>query len=354
MEYPVSLYFDTDTVHVEVLDLCRGDEDFRKVYIAEDSGRKLVIKHMSNTFSDGRRIEGWFRLMDAYRETGLYIPAVVPALDGELLHCEAKDGRTCWVYAEEYARYETAEHIGEESCRDEAGNYTFTPDLMRSLGRIAAAKLDFLDWPSAYCLLEPFSAPDTTDEGTECALAFVSYIRENLPQYLPRTEELYALFLRRQEELRAIYPTLPVSCFQGDLNESNVLLDENGRFAGLIDFNLCGREPVLNYAVREALWAVYDRCLFGEDDSRLCYYDKSLDDIRIRSFLRNIGYVQETYTFSEAEREAFPILFRYMNSFWWQTLSEIGRIREDDEKIVKLLDWLEFQMTRDDIRLPLR
>ena len=84
MEYPVSLYFDSDPVHVEVLDLCRGDDDFRKVYIADDGGRKLVIKYMSNAFSDGRRIEGWFRLMDAYRETGLYIPAVVPALDGEL------------------------------------------------------------------------------------------------------------------------------------------------------------------------------------------------------------------------------------------------------------------------------
>ena len=53
-----------------------------------------------------------------------------------------------------------------------------------------------------------------------------------------------------------MYSALPFSCFQGDLNESNILLDENGRFAGLLDFNLCGREPVLNYAVREALWGV--------------------------------------------------------------------------------------------------
>ena len=352
MEYPVSLYFETEPAEVQVLDLCRGDNDYRKVYIAEGSGRKLVIKHMSNPFSDRRRIEGWFRLMDAYRETGLYIPAAVPALDGELLHAETGEGRTYYTYAEEFSIYETAEHIGEENCRDEAGNYTYTPDVMRLLGKIAAAKLDFLDWPSAYCLLEPFSAPDTTDEGTECAEKFVQYVREHLPRFLPRAEELLALFRRRQAELREIYHTLPTSCFQGDLNESNILLDENGKLAGLIDFNLCGREPVLNYVVREALWAVYDRCLFGEDDSRLCYYDKSLDDIRIRSFLRNIGYVQETYSFTDAEREAFPILLRYMNSFWWQTLSEVERVREEEEKITKLLDWLEFQMTRDDIRLP--
>ena len=41
-----------------------------------------------------------------------------------------------------------------------------------------------------------------------------------------------------------------------------------------------------------------------------------------------------------------------MNSFWWQTISEIKRVHEDDVSIKKLFDWLEFQMTRDDIRLP--
>ena len=352
MEYPLTLYFNTEIPDIQVLDLCRGDHDFRKVYIADDGNRKLIIKSMSNAFSDRRRIEGWFRLMDAYRAAGIYCPAVVPALDGERIHCRTENGRDICCYAEEYAAYETAEHIGEENCRTASGAYTFTPDVLRSLGKIAAAGLDFLDWPSAYCLLEPFCPPDTTDEGTECALLFRDYVREYLPAYLPRTEALLALFYRNQEALRAVYPALPVSCFQGDLNESNILLDKNGQFAGLIDFNLCGREPVLNYAVREALWAVYDRCLFGENDARLCYYDKALDDIRIGSFLKNMGYIQEYYTFSPAERDAFPILLRYMNSFWWQTLSEIERIREDPEKIEKLLDWLEYQMTRDDIRLP--
>lgn len=347
----MSLYFDAEPA-VETLDLCRGEDDFRKVYIADDGKRKLVIKYMSNSFSDRRRIEGWLRLMDAYRAAGVYCPAVCPARDGEVIHCETQDGREYCVYAEEYAAYETAEHIGEEECRGADGNYTYTPDVMRTLGKIAAARFDFLDWPSAYCLLEPFSPPDETDEGTECALGFRDYVKENLPHHLPRTEALLELFFRNQAALKKIYHTLPTSCFQGDLNESNILLDKNRQFAGLIDFNLCGREPVLNYTVREALWAVYDRCLFGENDARLCYYDRTLDDIRIRSFLRNMAYVQEYYTFSDAEREAFPILFRYMNSFWWQTISEIQRVHEDEDSITKLLDWLEFQMTRDDIRLP--
>lgn len=352
MEYPISLYYDTEVSNVKTIDLCRGDDDYRKVHIVDDGHRKLVIKYLSNTFSDKRRIEGWFKLMDEYRKIGLYCPAVVPNLRGELLHCDTLDGRDYYTYAEEYSVYETAEHIGKEKLKDEQGHDCYTPDVMRSLGKIASAGIDILDWGSAYCLLEPFCAPDTTDEATECAEAFVKYIRENLPAHLPRAEALLEMFYERQEKLRAVYYLLPTSCFQADLNDSNILLDENNRFVGLIDFNLCGREPVLNYAVREALWGVSDKRLFGEKDSRLYFYDSELDDLRIKLFLENIGYIQENYEFSEFEKEVFPILFRYMNSFWWFHLDEIKLIKENENKITQLFDWLDYQMTRDDIRLP--
>jgi|GEM_PF-2088821 len=352
MEYPISLYYDTDVSDVKTLDLCRGDDDYRKVHIVDDGHRKLVIKYLSNTFSDRRRIEGWFALMNEYRKIGLYCPAVVPNLNGETLHCDTVDGRDYYTYAEEYSIYETAEHIGKDKYKDAQGRDCFTPDVMRSLGRIASAKLDILDWASAYCLLEPFCAPDTTDEATECAVAFVNYVRDNIPAYLSRAETLLDMFYKRQEDLRKVYYSLPTSCFQADLNDSNILLDSNNNFVGLIDFNLCGKEPILNYAVREALWGISDKRLFGEKDSRLYFYDEELDNLRINLFLENIGYIQETYNFSPLEKDAFPILFRYINSFWWFHLDEIELIKENEDKINQLFDWLERQMTRDDIRLP--
>ncbi len=352
MEYPISLYYDTEVSDVQTIDLCRGDNDYRKVYIVDNGQRKLVIKYLSNTFSDNNRISGWFQTMEAYRKIGLYCPSIVPNIAGELLHCDTVDGRKYYTYAEEFSIYKTAEQFEKNSYKDEQGRNCFTQDVMRSLGKIAAARLDFLDWPSSYCLLEPFCAPDTTDEQTECALEFVKYIEENLPHHLPRAKMLLDMYYKCQEELAKIYGTLPTSCFQGDLNESNILLDENKKFVGLIDFNLCGKEPVLNYAVREALWWAYDDRLYGEKDSCLYLYSKELDDLRIELFLENIGYVRENYEFSALEREAFPILFRYMNSFWWHHLSELKLLKDDNERIIKLFDWLEHQMTRDDIRLP--
>lgn len=69
-------------------------------------------------------------------------------------------------------------------------------------------------------------------------------------------------------------------------------------------------------------------------------------------FLKNTGYIQKAYTFSDAERAAFPVLFRYMNTYWWHHIDELKLVKEEPEKVGKILDWLEYQMTRDDLRLP--
>ena len=41
-----------------------------------------------------------------------------------------------------------------------------------------------------------------------------------------------------------------------------------------------------------------------------------------------------------------------INSFWWFHLDELKLIKDDELKIVKLFDWIEHQMTRNEIRLP--
>lgn len=280
------------------------------------------------------------------------MPEIVTNLSCGVIASAEIDGRKYYTFAEEYSKYETVEHSEKEKCKDAQGRYTFTPDLMRLIGRIGSMHLDFIDWPSAYCVLVPFCEPDITDEGTECAEEFVKYVRENLPSYTERAEELLNLFYKNQHRLAEIYDKLPTSCFQADLNDSNILIDNNQKFVGLIDFNICGREAVLNYALREALWAVDDACLYGKDDELLYIYDEALDKIRIASFLRNLSFILEEYDFSDDERDAFGDMFRYINGFWWFHIDELKRVKDDEARLKKLFDYLKKQMTRDDVKIP--
>ena len=71
----------------------------------------------------------------------------------------------------------------------------------------------------------------------------------------------------------------------------------------------------------------------------------------MKSFLENMSYIQETYSFGEEEKQAFPIILRYINTFWWYSLSELEAFSQDDSKVEKMLDWFELQMTRNDIML---
>ncbi|MEG0894339.1 MAG: hypothetical protein RSE93_01385 [Oscillospiraceae bacterium] len=346
------LFYETPPNIIETFDLCRVDDDFRKVYIVDDDKKKIVIKHTSNAFTNEKRINAWSHLIDEYNKLGIYSPKIIPNLKGELFYKYNENGRDYYVYAEEFAKYDTAEHIFKDKSKNVDGKLCYLDDMLQSVGKVASQHFDFCDFPSAYCMLEPFCFPDTTDEGTDCAMIFRDYVRDNIPEYYPRVEKLVDLFLHNKEELSKVYAKLPVSCFQADLNDSNVLLDDNNTFVGLIDYNLSGKEPVLNYTVRAALWNVSGNDLYGNDNENLFWYDRKIDDLRIELFLNNIKCIQKCYTYSDIEREIFPIIFRYMNSFWWQHIDEIKEIKNDGVKINMLLDWLEHQMTRDDIRLP--
>ena len=350
-EFPINLYCTSNPEQVEELNLCRGDYDFRKVYIVTDGQKRFVIKHCSNEFTNFEKINGWFRLAASYNELGIYCPACFPTLSGELVYHYAENHRDYYVYAEEYAQFLTVTQIGRENLNDETGQPIYLAALMRSIGKVAAAHFDFINWPSQFCLLEAHSY-GTTDETTLAATRFSEQLHSAWPAFSGRMENILKLFFDLQAELKEVYFQLPVSCFQGDLNDSNILLTQDHQFAGIIDFNVCGREPALNYIIREALMHVEDSVLFDKDGNELYFYSNELEAVRIRSFMKNIGYISESYSFSDLEKSAFALVFRYISSFWWEQVCALKQCSNDKNKVGKILDWIELQLTRKDICLP--
>ena len=119
--------------------------------------------------------------------------------------------------------------------------------------------------------------------------------------------------------LEPIYKKLPASVFQADLNASNILLDDEDRFVGVYDFNLCGREVFLNYLMRESSGV-----------SGIC------EALKIAS---------EYYRFSDIEKDTALMLYRCLKPLWYTRVQELKKAGNDPDAIRTCLDETEHALT---------
>lgn len=314
----------------------RGDDDFRMTYIIEFGSDKIAVKTAKNTFTTPERVKGWAELIQHYNNLGIYCPKIIRNKKGE--YSEAVDGYL--VYAEEFMKYSTADG-GRKS--------QYKKKLYESIGLVAANPAPSVPWHTAYSLYDRFDITDTYDENYECAIAFRDCFRDSIPGHAARAEKLFAEYCRRRADLEPAYRLLPRAVFQGDINESNILIDEAGDFIGLIDFNLSGTETVLNYAFCESFY-----CL--DDDSEI---DLLLDIASMKKrdayTAQRLAWMGKNYKFTDYEKEVFNKYYNTVAPFRWPYHSFFLSLLKDREKYPdgrkyagQILDWTEYQMTRND------
>ena len=319
-----SLFFDGAPVSADVIDTGTGEDDFRNtVIVTASDGEKYVIKIVANSFTFPERIRMWQRTIGEYRKLGYYCPRILCARDGDFPAVEYR-GHKCIAYAEEFSKYAPLEDRMAEGEGADASAYF--ADIWSMTAKIAAKKLDYTDYPSGYCLFETFSSDEEVDEVTDNALEWKK-TADALPEaFRAQTERIWRLWSENREKLREIYPKLPTSVFQADLNPTNLLIDGSGRFAGVYDFNLCGRDVFLNYLMRE----------------------------NYESFEKEIGLIQKAlriagayYEFSDEEKAAAPLLFRCIKPLWYNRVEELKEAGGDEEKIRRSLERTEHYLTAD-------
>ena len=321
----------------------RGDDDLRMVYIIEFANMdKLAIKVTKNTFTTPKRVKGWAELIKHYNNLGIYCPKIVCDRNGE--YCAKVDGYL--VFAEEYMKYKPVAGRDEY----ETGEYKYKRKLYESIGLVAANPAPLVPWHTAYCIYDKFDKTDKYDENYECAIAVRDYYSENIPEHAMYAKKLFEEYCRRRDKFEPIYRLLPKSVFQGDTNESNILITPTGDFKGMIDFNLSGTEIILNYTFCESFC-----CL--DDDSEI---DLLLDAEALRKrderIAQRLAWIGKNYKFTDYEREVFNEYYNIVAPFRWPCHSfflSLLRNREkypDGRKYARLiLDWTEYQMTRNDV-----
>lgn len=315
------LFFDEPLTSFEIIDTGRGEDDFRKVVIAElESGGKRVIKLSDNDFTSPERIAVWQRTVEEYRGLGYYCPRIFSDRSGGF-PTVSFEGRDCVAYAEEFSLYQTAEN------RD--GGITALPERYADeawimTARIASQYLSYCDFPSGYCLFERFCPSDKTDEVLEVAQDWLKAARALPEELQPQVERIWSLWCENRAALEPLYRKLPTTVLQADLNSTNILVDDNG-FVGVCDFNLCGREVFLNYLMRET---------------------RSSDfSVELKEIFCTLKLVSRYYRFSEEEKRAVPLLYRCLKPLWWGSVDKLKDTGDDTIALKKCLDETEHYLT---------
>lgn len=294
-----SLYHDDPPLSWEYKDTSRGEDDFRRTVFARWGNQKLAIKIACNDFTSPHRVQVWQKAATAYRAMGYYCPQIITSKKGNAAEAVEYEGKQCVVYAEELSQFQTADQFDETRILQN-GRYVYHDNALRFLCEIGSARMDFADFPSGLCILERFCPSDPCDEIMECALEFKEIIEGRFPQYTERFQGIWSDFLANRSALEQIYSQLPVSVFQADLNAANVLLDDDTRFVGVLDFNLCGRDTVLNVLFRE-LWINFDEDIPDKRENNMYYVERN-NEKALQSFLRNLMVIKDSYPFTEAEK----------------------------------------------------
>jgi len=318
-----SRFFDGDPVSCESIETGVTEDDFRKtVILTTETGEKVVLKIVSNDFTFPDKIRMWRRTVGEYRGLGYYCPRIICDKDGDFPMIDFR-GRRCVVYAEEFSRYRTLEDRMAEDAQH-GNSRVYAKDIWRMTAKIAAKRLHFSAYPSAYCLFERFCPSDETDEVLYNAQEWKK-LADALPErFSAQAQRIWVRWNDNRESLKPLYATLPTSVFQADLNPTNLLVGEDGAFKGVMDFNLCGRDVFLNYLMREN---------YGD-------FEEEIDSIR-----EALRISSEYYVFSEDEKRAALPLFRCLKPLSFIRAEDLREAGGDEAKIRQCLDRVEHFQT---------
>ena len=336
----VKLFSEKPPVKIDIKDTSHGEDDFRETLLVDYGGERIAIKLSANGFTDEKHLVTWERIAKEYRNLGYYCPQFIRALDGTFPTVAYKD-RKCMVWGEEFSKYRSADELikdklwAAELVKD--GWYSFLEDAMIMDAKVAACHFNYTDLPSAYCMFDAFDPNDKSDETTEDAVKWLTRAKTLPDIYKGRVERIWNNWLMARRQLEMIYHKLPTSVFQADINDTNVLLDEDGNFMGVRDFNIGGREVYINYLIRQAPYV-------STEDT---YGNIDVDDTFLNRVLHALDIVKKVYSFSDLEKEAAPLLYKCIRPLWWHASLELEEAGTNDAKVQRHLDAIEYEQTRD-------
>lgn len=303
----------------EIIDSSRGDEDRRYACKIND-GYMLKLTNASPV--NESFLKNIASLTLRYRKIGVYCPLLVSDLQGTYAHTVIHNGVTYTSFLEEFAIYSVAdlEHVDE---------FTLKKEAVVHLGKLAAqyTGIGLVENRSMWTILDTSPWDSGIDEKQENLNALTECLQRHGFDAL--AEQLCAANEEARAVIRSHFHQLPRCVYQGDLNATNLLVDEQGHFKGLIDFNMFGTEVNINCFLNECTWDAereaeedlgYGRYSAQELFNWMC----AIQDELMEGIL-------EYYELNETEQKCLPayrkiiLMSMYPNVIQWKYMLEKGK-----------------------------
>lgn len=342
----IALFHSEKALHWTVNEIRQEESDHRWTVFVEFPANQFVIKIAANDFTSEARVNGWVKIIEAYRELGYYSPALQKSRRGRYAETALFQDTLCVVWEEEYAAYHLLSTLDQAVYTAPDGQYTYTKEVLEFVGKVAQKHYDMFPYKSGWVRLEPFGAREAHDEITECVHTFDRLVREKAPRHILRWETLRAMFEQNRSQLAAIYPQLPTSVFQSDHFETNLLLDQAGHFKGVIDYNLAGTDTAINVFLYTALYGGPRDAPLNAAAGLLPEYNVLSQDRVVERLLDTLRYLRRFYTFNEAEAQAILPLYKYVTCVEYRQIGLLQKYCGDDENLELLFDAIEAELLR--------
>ncbi|KPV61129.1 hypothetical protein QJ48_01545 [Paenibacillus sp. A3] len=221
-------------------------DDLRIVVKATTSdGRCYAVRIMSNSYSTLEDLAGQASLCELLSGGGLNVPKRLYGSDGRSYLILSRKGREVWATVETWLPGKEPESL-TVGLAEQAGEWL---GAMHRIAGQAPVPLPFTS-ESPWSLFGPEDELDQDAQALEMALQ-----TSGAEPLLVR--ELFDIYRKKRLNLRTSWPELPGGPVQGDFSLNNLLVDENGRLCGVIDFHLAGTDVFVGHLAGEASFLAY-------------------------------------------------------------------------------------------------
>lgn len=229
----------------DVIDTSKSESDRRFNYKINN---EYFLKINNSTVITEDFLQDISTLISKYRKIGVYCPSLIKNKTGNLACYYDKDNIQYICYIEECAPYNIY------NSKDTSIDYTFRKKVVKHIGNLAQqfSNIDLSKIKSMWSLIELGPFDIDKDEKQENLDSLVSTLKEK--QFNDLANKLVLINHQLREHIKIYIHQLPRCVYQGDLNDSNILVDDKGDFRGIIDFNMFGTEVNINCFLNETMY----------------------------------------------------------------------------------------------------